>query len=72
MNIPINSIEIKSKDLNDLSKIKDLISIPGKTNVILKIDNKSNVQLYKLNQKRKIDQKVVNDLKNVGVTLKIN
>ena len=47
------------------------IASPGETNVTLKIINKNIAHKYKLNEKRKIDQKVVSELKNAGVTLKI-
>ncbi len=70
-NTPIKSIEIHSPTVNNLNKIKKLISSPGETNVTLKIINKNIAHKYKLNEKRKIDQKVVSELKNAGVTLKI-
>ena len=70
-NLPINSIEIQSQNMNNLDKIKKLISAPGNTNVTLKINNNSVTHFYKLNEKRKIDQKIISQLKNAGVALKI-
>ena len=71
MNLPVKSIEINSLNLNNLNQIKELISSPGETDVTLKINNKKTVHHFKLNSKRKIDQKVISELKNAGVALKI-
>ncbi len=71
-NLPIKSIEIKSLDLNNLSEIKKIISSPGETDVTLAINNKSIVHHYKLTSKRKIDQKIISELKNVGVSIKLH
>ena len=54
-----------------LDQIKNLISSPGDTNVTLKVNNNNTYHQYKLNEKRKIDQNTISQLKNVGVTLKI-
>ena len=53
-------------------KVKELISSPGQTYVKLAVKNKAKIHYYKLNEKRKIDQKIITELKNAGVTLKIN
>ena len=71
MNSSIKSIEINSLNLDKLNQIKKLISLPGETDVTLKINNKKSVHHFKLNSKRKIDQKVISELKNAGVALKI-
>ncbi len=70
-NSPIKSIEIYSSNVENLDEIKNLISQPGETNVILKIHNNKTAHLYKLSKKRKIDQSTISQLKNAGVTLKI-
>ncbi len=70
--IPINSIEINPLNLDDIIKVKELISSPGQTYVKLAVKNKAKIHYYKLNEKRKIDQKIITELKNAGVTLKIN
>ena len=72
VNLPIKSIEIKSLDLKNLSEIKKIISLPGETDVTLAINNNSIVHHYKLNSKRKIDQKIISELKNVGVSVKLH
>ena len=71
-NISIKSIEIHSSNTKNLDQIKKLISSPGETNVTLKIYNNKMSHQYKLNDKRKIDQKTISQLKNAGVTLKIH
>ena len=71
-NAPIKSLEINSLDMKKILLIKDLISSPGDTNVIFKINNENISHHYKLNEKRKINQKTIAQLKNAGVTLKIN
>ena len=57
--------------MNNLDEIKNLISIPGDTDVTLLINNNKISHHYKLNKKRKIDRKTISQLKNAGVTLKI-
>ena len=69
--VPIKSIEIQSSNISNLDQIKELISSPGETNVTLKVHNNDIAHKYKLNEKRKIDQKTISQLRNVGVTLKI-
>ena len=71
-NLQIKSIEINSPSLENLEQIKSLISSPGETNVFLNISNKKVAHQYKLNEKRKIDQKTISQLKSAGVTLKIH
>ena len=71
MNVPIKSIEIHSMNIKNLDQVKKLISSPGETNVILKILENNIAHEFKLIEKRKIDQKIISQLKNAGVTLKI-
>tara|TARA_B100000686_G_scaffold160563_1_gene168227 strand:- start:2615 stop:6031 length:3417 start_codon:yes stop_codon:yes gene_type:complete len=71
-NLPIHSLEINALNFKNLSHVKELISLPGETNVTLIINNNSITHYYKLTQKRKIDQKIISQLKNVGVALKIH
>ena len=56
---------------SQIDQIKKLISHPGETKVTLNINNNNIAHQYKLNEKRKIDQKTILQLKNAGVTLKI-
>ena len=71
MHLPIKSIEIKLLDINNLNNIKKLISLPGETDVTLEIKENETIHQYKLAQKRKIDQKVISELKIAGAALKI-
>ena len=64
--------EINSGDINKLNEIKELISLPGETDVTLNIKNHNIAHQFKLTKKRKIDQKIISKLKNVGVSLKIH
>ena len=70
-NVEIKSIEIQSEHMSNINQIKDLISSPGQTSVTIKILNDKVAHNYKLSEKRKIDQNIISQLKNVGVTLKI-
>ena len=70
-NAKIKSIEILSETVDILDKIKNLISSPGETKVTLNIKNDKIKHHYQLNDKRKIDQNIINQLKNAGATLKI-
>ena len=70
-NLPIDSIEINTLNYKNLGQIKELISLPGETKVTLVVNNKSITHHYKLTQKRKINQKIISDLKTVGVAFKI-
>ena len=67
----IKLIEIHSSNSENLPQIKELISCPGETNVILKILNNNILHEYKLNEKRKIDQSIITKLKKAGLILKI-
>ncbi len=71
-NLPIKFLEINSGDINKLNEIKELISLPGETDVTLNIKNHNIAHQFKLTKKRKIDQKIISKLKNVGVSLKIH
>ncbi len=70
-NAPIKSIEIYSSNLKHLDQVKKIISLPGETDVTLKINNNNVDHHYKLSEKRKIDQNTILHLKKAGVTLKI-
>ncbi len=70
-NIPIRSVEIYSSNVKNLNEIKNLISLPGDTDVTLLINDNKVSHHYKLNKKRKIDRETISQLKNAGVTLKI-
>ena len=56
--------------MKNLDQIKNLISLPGETNVTLKINN-NKLHNYKLSQKRKIDQNIILNLKKCRCYFKI-
>ena len=62
-NTLIKSIEINSLSIDNLSKIKKLISSPGDTNVIINISNENISHQYKLNEKEKLIKKQYLNLK---------
>ena len=65
------SIEIYSSNIKNLDEIKNLISLPGDTDVTLLINDNKMSHHSKLNKKRKIDREIISQLKKAGVTLKI-
>ncbi len=73
-NIFNKSIENIKFDINQKSKIKTLqksLEDDGKTSVNIEIKDKNSIYLFKLNNKRKIDKKLINDLRNKGIASKI-
>ena len=70
-NSTVKSIEINTSNMKNLDQIRKIISKPGETLVTLKIKENNKALQYKLSEKRKIDQKIILELKNAGVTLKI-
>ena len=67
----IKSIEINTLNMKNLDQIRQIISKPGETHVTLNIKDNNKAHKYKLIEKRKIDHKIILELKNAGVTLKI-
>ncbi len=61
---PIEEILIKVKNLVDLQKINKLSLEEGKTKVRFEIENDNKTLIFQLNQKRKIDHKMLNLLRN--------
>ncbi len=61
---PIQEILIKVKNLADLQKINKLSLEDGKTNVRFEIKNDNKTLLFQLSQKRKVDHKMLNLMRN--------
>ncbi len=61
---PIEEILIKVKNIVDLQKINKLSFEEGKTNVRFEVENDNKTMLFKLSQKRKIDHKMLNLMRN--------
>ena len=63
-NKPISEITFKIKSVKDIDKISDLIKEEGKTEVKIKIINENRDISFKLKNKRFIDRKSINILRN--------
>ena len=61
---PIEEILIKVKNLVDLQKINKLSLAEGKTTVRFEIKNDNKTLLFELSQKRKVDHKMLNLMRN--------
>ncbi len=61
---PLNEIKIKIKNIDDIAKINKLGLEAGKTNVLIDVEVDKKMMSFKLNEKRKIDHKMLNLLKN--------
>ncbi len=72
VNKPINEIEIIVNDLNDLDEINQMQKDDGKTNVKLTLNKDSYKVFFNLRDKRKIDRKFINSIKNKGISAIIN
>ena len=70
-NKPINNVEILVKDEKSLEKIEKILSKDGETHVVIKIDNKENKLIFNLKNKRLVDRKNLNLLKNQGISANI-
>ena len=61
---PIEELKIKVKNLDDISKIKNLGLELGKTKVIIDVEVDNKRISFRLNKKRKIDHKMLNLMRN--------
>ncbi len=64
INKPIEEVQIKIKNLNDIQKINNLSLENGATKVIIHFEIEKKVMSFKLRQNRKIDHKMLNLLRN--------
>ena len=71
-NKPINKIEIIIKDENDIQKLSKLFKLNGKTEVNLTLKEEDHNIYFKLKDKRQVDRKLINILKNKGISSIIN
>jgi len=58
--------------LENLKKLKDLISEKGDTNVKIVVQNNSKNLIFELSEKRKINPKILKSLKNEPYLKRIN
>ena len=70
-NKPITNVEILVKDEKSLEKIEKILSKDGETHVVIKIDDKENKLIFNLKNKRFVDRKNLNLLKNQGISANI-
>ena len=68
---PISNIEIFVKDKKSIDKIKKILSKTGNTEVKIKIQNEKNKYIFNLKNKRYVDRKNINLLKNQGISTNI-
>jgi len=62
---PIEEVHIKIKNIDDIAKINKLDLQAGKTKVIIDVELDKKSMSFQLNEKRKIDHKMLNLMKNV-------
>ena len=61
---PIDELKIKIKNINDITKINKLSLEEGKTKVIIDVEVDKKKMSFQLNEKRKIDHKMLNLMRN--------
>ena len=71
-NKPVNEITFNIKSVNDIDKISDFVSKEGSTVVKIDIKDKDNEISFKLKNKRFIDRKAINTLRNKDISAFIN
>ena len=70
-NKPISNIEIFIKDQKSINKIEKILSKNGNTEVKIKINDDRNKYIINLKNKRFVDRKSLNLLKNQGISTNI-
>ena len=71
-NKPISEITFNIKSINDVDQISNLIKKNGKTDVNINVSDQNNNICFKLKNKRFIDRKSINLLKNNDISLIIH
>ena len=61
---PIDELKIKIKNIDDITKINKLSLEEGKTRVIIDVEVDKKKMSFELNEKRKIDHKMLNLMRN--------
>ena len=67
-NKPINEIIFNIKSIKDIDKISDLVDEEGTTEVTININDENNDISFKLKNKRLIDRKAINILRNNDIS----
>ncbi len=71
-NKPISTVEFNVKNIKKINDILPFINNDGLTEIKIKIEDKDNNLTFKLKNKRKIDRKSLNILKNDDISLTIS
>ena len=69
---PISEIELKVTKHDQIKKISELIKNKGDTDVKIKFNNGKEELIFKLKNKRFVDRKLVNLIKNQDISATIN
>ena len=67
-NKPVNQILFNVKSIKDIGKISDLLKEEGTTDVKINISDKNNNISFKLKNKRLIDRKTINIIRNNDIS----
>ena len=71
-NKPVNEIEFNIKSTKDIDKISNLVDEEGTTEVKININDENNEISIKLKNKRLIDRKAINILRNNDISTTIH
>ena len=63
LNKPVESINIKINNIEDLNKFKSLSKTDGRTKISLEFEDNSRKYIFELKDKRLMDHKIINSLK---------
>ena len=61
---PIDEVKIEIKNIDDITKINKFCIEPGKTKVIIDVKADKKKMSFQLSEKRKIDHKMLNLMRN--------
>jgi DNA polymerase-3 subunit alpha len=71
-NKPVNEIVFNIKSIKDIDKISDLVDEEGTTGVTININDENNNISFKLKNRRLIDRKAINTLRNNDISIIIH
>ena len=71
-NKPVNEIVFNIRSIKDIDKISDLVDEEGTTEVKININDENNEISFKLKNKRLIDRKAINTLRNNDISTTIH
>ena len=71
INKPINEVTFKLKSLKELNEISNVLSKNGDTQIMIEMSDKNNDLKFQLKNKRNIDRKTINILRNKEIYAKI-